>query len=231
MKDITIIDLGHQFGLGVNQLFDPWFCRVMYPEGIKGFEKALASVGDDQALVVFGGGEDINPELYGHNNYGSYTGQGLSFRDKLEKFYFNEVKKAKLPMLGICRGAQFLCAMTGGALVQHADGHLGNHLLSTFDSKDVVMSSAHHQMMIPNPTSKYQLLAWTKNLTGGGVSYDSRRLNRLLEGEQFFDKEPEIVYFEEVNALAVQGHPEFMSPQSDAAQYTRDLIKKFLFKG
>lgn len=53
-------------------------------------------------LVVFTGGEDVSPDMYGepHN---PTTGCNLQ-RDRYEQLEFNEALQRKIPMIGICRG-------------------------------------------------------------------------------------------------------------------------------
>lgn len=53
-------------------------------------------------LVVFTGGEDVHPSLYG-DVLGKNTECNIE-RDKEEKKVFLEAKKLHIPMLGICRG-------------------------------------------------------------------------------------------------------------------------------
>jgi putative glutamine amidotransferase len=70
----------------------------------------------ESSLVVFTGGTDINPRLYGERPH-SHTEQPDDKRDTEEKEIFEKALSMDLPMVGICRGAQFLCAMAGGRLV------------------------------------------------------------------------------------------------------------------
>jgi hypothetical protein len=92
------------------------------------------------------------------------------------------------------------------------------------------MSSVHHQMMIPGKTV-HELLAWTNSLTlsraGRMPQWDT---SKVLIGLDFFKQEPEVVYFPKVNALAIQGHPEFMDEASKAVDYTQQLVRQKLFK-
>lgn len=66
--------------------------------------------------VVITGGHDIDPVLYAaesevHPNYDPA-------RDKLEMAVIKQAHAAKLPLLGICRGAQLLNVSRGGSLFQ-----------------------------------------------------------------------------------------------------------------
>ena len=71
---------------------------------------------DEADLVVFGGGADISPELYGQEPLPqTYFDED---RDTHEIWAYNKCVTSKIPMFGICRGAQFLHAMNGGKLWQ-----------------------------------------------------------------------------------------------------------------
>src|SRR3990167_3250317 len=86
------------------------------------------------ALVIWGG-EDISPKIYGQKpaiRWTSATAK-LSIRDKLEIALANQAVKMRIPIIGICRGAQLMCALSGGSLIQHVSGHgkFSGHLIVT----------------------------------------------------------------------------------------------------
>lgn len=55
---------------------------------------------EDANIVLFTGGEDVDPSLYGHENIRSYTNKD---RDLKEKAIFEQMNQSQLA-LGICRG-------------------------------------------------------------------------------------------------------------------------------
>lgn len=65
-------------------------------------------------LVCFTGGADVSPHMYGEENISSHCDP---IRDEFEKQVF-EAYVGKAPMIGICRGGQFLNVMNGGKLIQ-----------------------------------------------------------------------------------------------------------------
>lgn len=74
---------------------------------------------DDVDIVVFSGGSDVNPIIYGEKPHPKtrYDNE----RDKNSILLYHKYEdKIKI---GVCRGAQFLCAYTGGKLAQHIEGH------------------------------------------------------------------------------------------------------------
>jgi gamma-glutamyl-gamma-aminobutyrate hydrolase PuuD len=172
-------------------------------------------------VVLFGGGADIWPGLY-KQQPSRYNGSPqLSKRDIVEADTVARAKAAGSKLLGICRGAQLLCAMAGGTVVQHVTGHAGHdHPILTKDGEMLDVSSAHHQMM--NPTGvEHELIAYTPNT-----------ISRCFLGENEVDipmeVEPEVVYFPTLSALAIQYHPEFMADGERGVTYAIEQVQKYL---
>ena len=173
-------------------------------------------------VVVIWGGEDISPSIYGQkpNKYMSKRTEELSHRDILE------IEAAKLairnnwPIIGVCRGAQLMCALSGGSLVQHVNGHHGNHFIKTYDDQTIRTNSIHHQMMNLVGT-EYEMIAWSEEK-------QSDKYYGENEQELHIPIEPEIVFFPKTNALAIQGHPEYLTPKNQFVQYClKQIDRKF----
>jgi len=166
-------------------------------------------------LAVFTGGEDVSPKLYGEPQlpatYSSWD------RDAEEYDIFKKIRKAEIPMVGICRGAQFLCVMAGGKLVQHVDNHAGSHhAMLTHDGRKLDVNSLHHQMQYPPASAK--VLGWA----------ETRLSNRYLGVSTPPEKENEVVYYPNINALGIQYHPEMMSGHSEGWKYCVEMTQKLL---
>lgn len=140
---------------------DPIFCQQQFDTVIQDDHTPSHEVFKD-AVVLYGVGTDINPELYGEKRLP--TTQRPDFaRDAWEKYIFDEYKDDVKAFVGICRGAQFLTAMNGGRLLQHVDGHAGRaHTITTYDGRRETANSLHHQLMWPFdlPKENYELIAW-----------------------------------------------------------------------
>lgn len=67
--------------------------------------------------ILFAGGNDINPKLYGEEA-SVYTKDVSNKRDDLETKLLEWTMRDKKPMLAICRGAQLWNALLGGSLYQ-----------------------------------------------------------------------------------------------------------------
>lgn len=114
--------------------------------------------------VVFSGGSDIDPELYGHDAHPETNGV-VRERDDAELALLTAALARDLPVLAICRGSQLLNVACGGDLVQHLPevvGHerhretagvFGEHEVTTEEGtklRDLVgerlpIKSHHHQ--------------------------------------------------------------------------------------
>ncbi|MDN5274930.1 MAG: peptidase [Candidatus Saccharibacteria bacterium] len=83
--------------------------------------------------ILFAGGNDINPKLYGEEAT-EYTTDVSDRRDDIEMTLLKWTLRDKKPMLGICRGAQLWNALQGGSLYQNIPTDLpaaSDHDIST----------------------------------------------------------------------------------------------------
>ena len=74
--------------------------------------------------VVFAGGADLDPALYGEQAHAETTGLRPE-RDAAELPLMRAALDRDLPTLGICRGMQLLTVVSGGSLVQHLPDAVG----------------------------------------------------------------------------------------------------------
>ena len=73
--------------------------------------------------IVFVGGDDVAPELYGAKRHPA-TGPRNERRDAVELSLMRRALDRDLPLLAICRGFQVLNVARGGTLVQHLADHI-----------------------------------------------------------------------------------------------------------
>lgn len=103
------------------------------------------NVGEDESpdFLVFTGGADVSPWLYGeHRKPGTSTSPERDYWDMMAFIRFRH-----LPMVGICRGFQFLAAVTGHKLVQHIEDHTWAHTCY-YNDEVFTVSSTHHQCVV-----------------------------------------------------------------------------------
>lgn len=177
---------------------------------------------------VLWGGTDIPAAFYRQQPSRMNQQQGdPTNRDVWEWNAINYCVSAGIPIIGICRGAQMLCAAAGGSLFQDVEGHgTGWHSVKTVSGEVMQTTTCHHQMMDLRNTD-HTLLAWSLlNLSDKYISEGEVDLiNELPPGF----KEPELVLFPKLNALAIQGHPEWMKVDHAYTQYFLSCVEDYLF--
>lgn len=154
---------------------------------------------ENLTAVVLWGGEDISPELYGEtpNQFNESAGPP-SRRDLFEWSVLTEAVKLNIPIIGVCRGAQLMCAFDGGKLAQDVAGHQSGHPMMTLNGKVLVAPANHHQMMLPKEDN--QLLAWSSTRRAEFYIGENNTIHQLLMGF----KEPEAVYFRNLKGVGFQ---------------------------
>jgi gamma-glutamyl-gamma-aminobutyrate hydrolase PuuD len=161
--------------------------------------------------VVFWGGTDIHPSYYGHkaNTHSQvFFSKSPSHRDEFEWRLMLWCKINRVPMIGVCRGAQLMCAFAGGKLIQHITGHnSGNHMMVTKEGLLMETTSCHHQMMYPFDI-QHDMIAWSSIKKSLVYQEESEENNKFMMSA--LAREPEIVAFPQINGLAIQGHPEWL---------------------
>lgn len=162
---------------------------------------------EDADLVVFPGGADVSPELYGQAKH-PYS-VVCERDDKTDIAVYERAQHKGIACVGICRGGQFLNVMNGGSMYQHVNNHRGNHQAVTSTGWELEVTSTHHQMMIPDEDGVVLLKAGRSN----------RREYMGEEQETIADigvhEDVESVYYPETNSLCFQPHPEYMDWKSD----------------
>jgi GMP synthase-like glutamine amidotransferase len=203
----------------------------MNPERLKKVSEDDVNLLKTVDLMIFTGGEDVDPERYyesrGKNTYVNKK------RDQDEFLYlYPESTKtyfmSSIPKLGICRGAQLLTVYNGGKLIQHVEGHKNNEqVIETTSGTTYTISSDHHQMMNPFELKKnsYELIAWSKYFQSN--QYLNGKNENIKLPKNFL--ESEIIYYNNSNSLCIQPHPEWCIG-SKGSEYCLKLINKYLLK-
>lgn len=198
---------------------DPYFAKnfghehviIKQPEDVKNCD-----------LVVLWGGEDISPSFYNQDSI--IKPHKPSSRDEHERDIY-ELCKGKIPLLGVCRGAQLMCALGGGSLWQHVYNHNGrDHFIKMKDGRLLRTNSIHHQMM--KPIHGMEVLGWAVENSKTDRGLSPKKYG--AENQAVIDDsvEPELVYFPGVG-VGVQGHPEYTQPNSPITYITKELLQKY----
>ena len=167
-----------------------------------------------EAVILTGGG-DVNPALYGKSPANE---EYSKLRDNTEKKLIQMAIKKHLPLLGNCRGAQFINVFFGGSLIQNIELKTGfNHVAtihkvtitddkaSRFYKKKEFNVNSYHNHGI----DKYIL---SSKLKPFAVSEDG-----IIEG----------FYHPKYPIAGILWHPERKGSDGDA---DRKLVKAFLEK-
>ena len=227
---VLLSALDNYGGYPFNEIYDE-----VFPVYGQGDVKAAADLFSVVALVIWGGG-DISPAIYGQKS-GRWNGAGdeLSRRDRLEVECAEQALELGIPIIGICRGAQLMCALSGGTLVQHVTGHAGGwHPIVTDDGRKFDCPSLHHQMMYPWPSGKRGVSEWTS------IAWTEPARSKVYFGEPTEENpekptvltlhgpEQEIIYIPATKSLCIQSHPEFIHEQKHPfVDYCNELAKKY----
>ena len=94
---------------------------LLVPPSEHGVEETLAALDG----LVFSGGSDLDPELYGQEPHEETFGIARK-RDTAELALLEGALARDMPVLAICRGSQVLNVARGGDLVQHLPDVVGD---------------------------------------------------------------------------------------------------------
>lgn len=210
-----------------SRYFDP--C----PSGVESDDEFIFP--DSTKLLVLTGGEDVSSYRYGRIPHP--TAHYSLERDKYEFLMWEAARRQKIPVLGICRGLQFINVMCDGELVQHTSGHAGRpHSINCLHSSIKEFSgryvtSLHHQMIIPPENA--EILAISERRSGFYLSMPKTTDNKAFTSLKFeleldVPQEVEAAFYKEQLALGVQFHPELSRIDQADISITQRLIEEFL---
>jgi len=111
---------------------------LLVPPSSNGLDETLDAVDG----LIFSGGSDLDPELYGQDSHPETSGV-VEERDRAELALLQAALARDMPVLAICRGSQVLNVARGGDLVQHLPEVVGDekhkHTPGTFADHDVTV--------------------------------------------------------------------------------------------
>lgn len=181
--------------------------------------------------VLLWGGADISPSMYGEHPF-LFSGPATpTDRDLFEWEILRRAKEKKIPMIGVCRGAQLMCAFAGGKLVQDVNGHnCGYHdIIIEENGKRTLfnVTSSHHQMMFPYDVN-HELLGWSKKVLSNKYEPNYKLYCGQMDKGLF--PEAEVVYFPQLKGLAMQCHPEWHGVDHPFNNWMLNYIQQTLLK-
>ena len=176
--------------------------------------------------VLFAGGNDVNPLLYG-THPSLKTGKVSPNRDRQEiQLARYLVEDTRMPVFFICRGNQILNVALGGTLHQDlAESRFQNHSILSVPATDVCHNiaitdrSLLHQLLGKDTLEVNSLHHQAVDEVGDGLVVSARAADGVVEALEL----PQRDGF----ALAVQWHPEMLV---DSYADHRKLLAAFVAK-
>ncbi len=154
--------------------------------------------------LLISGGDDINPQLYGHNVQ-PHTQSSDDLRDSHEIALLQAATAQRLPVVGICRGLQLINVDAGGTLNQHCPDHA---------FIDGLPGAEVHTVNFEAGTLLHQIYGAAREVN----SLHHQKVDQLGSGlkasGQTSDGSVEALEHEELPIVGVQWHPEMMSDRS-----------------
>lgn len=166
--------------------------------------------------IILSGGGDIDPRLYGGktNQQGNYSPQRAHTESQMVKF----AKKNDIPVLGICRGAQFLNIFFDGSLIQDLKKKLQN--------TQNHVATDHQIKLVDQETIKYFL---DNGIFVNSYHNSGMRAKELsLKLKTFAISQDDLIegfYHPQLPIAAIMWHPERKSPD---LSFNHKLIEAFI---
>ena len=163
--------------------------------------------------IILSGGDDIDPKLYGEE---ADKEEISKEREQTEKELIEIAIEKKIPLLGVCRGAQFLNVYFGGRLIRDIKKETGQNHVAT----------QHKITLIKSPISdhfnKNELIVNSYHNQGINKATFSPKLEEFAVAE---DGSIEGFYHPAYNIAAIMWHPERDKSDKD---FDERLIHAFL---
>lgn len=175
---------------------------------------------EEADLVIFTGGADVDPLLYGEKSH--HTTRIDPVRDTDDMALYSKCAAQGIPMMGICRGAQFLAVMNGFKLYQDINNHNGPHDVWDVHNRKLLknVSSVHHQAVIYEQDRGMEVIAHSANKA-------NKRWKNPEEQVMGFRPDVEAYFIRDTCCLGIQGHPEYRGYPEFAA-WSLKLIEDFI---
>ena len=172
---------------------------------------------------LFTGGHDASPELYNENPLDGLVSCCMK-RDKMESYILKKTIQINKPVLGICRGIQFINAALGGTLYQNLPTQFETE---TEHHQNPPYDVPVHKVKVIKDSPLYKCL--NSELLDVN-SYHHQAVKDLAPNLKVMavseDGLVEAVYMPELRFLwAVQWHPEFSYKTDDNS---RKIFKAFI---
>lgn len=216
------------------------YLRAMIAAGARENELELLGAADGAWLrasdfdgVLFAGGEDVDPALYGEQK--KYESVDVNYdRDQFEMKLLEHALQRRLPILGICRGAQVINVNFGGTLYQDLAQDAAAELQHRQTDAGKARGDTTHGVTVTEPDS---LLAGAVAGSCRVNSLHHQAIKRLGHGLKVtaHSEDGLVEALEAANdypfLLAVQWHPEEISDHPEQRRIFEEFIAKCRERG
>ncbi len=148
--------------------------------------------------VLFPGGQDIQPFFYEQECHPKTKLTNDLRRDLFEFAILDEVERAQVPFLGICRGMQILNIWRGGTLMQHVENHL--YKVQEYVTEENAQGALASIFQTARPFVGYSFHHQAIEVLGKGLTLVARSSDKTIKAVEVLEGP--------FNA-AIQWHPEF----------------------
>ena len=187
----------------------------------KMYDCDIAKIAD---MVMLTGGGDIDPKYYGQKKHPA-THVSFGMRDAQEHKLIETCLENAIPILGICRGAEWLTIAAGGELFQHVTNHTCSHTVTWGKIPfGIQTSSLHHQMCDLRKIKDAKVLAYASGISN---FYETEGYG-IAPVEPKTLKEPEVFQLPSIKGFAIQGHPEMMPEYCQFNVLARMALASFM---
>lgn len=177
----------------------------------------------DSHGIIFPGGYDVQPELYGQMEAPNTFPDDDYRRSVTEIAAIRKAYEQKMPLLGICRGSQIVNIRNGGDLHQHVEEHSGTEHMLSVDPQAGAAAEKMREIMGNDTVVGRSMHHQANNRIGKG-------LHRVIHHEGA----TEALLSDDGNVILTQFHPEtylhdFGDPDP-ALKANENIFRYFLSK-
>ncbi len=179
-------------------------------------------------LLCLTGGDDVSPSRYGEANHPATYNSNR--RDEDTEELVNIATSSNIPIVGVCRGSQFLCVYGGGRLWQDVDRHAigGTHPIRDMFTGDLInVSSTHHQQHRPSANAIIVAVASPQLSTVKTTDLKAYYVEEWREASNI-SQDVEVFFYEDKKLLGCQFHPEYFNKDEPCQKYFFKLIERYL---
>lgn len=174
---------------------------------VKNPEEARTIVGRLDGLLISGGDFDVDPKYYDEKRLPKCGPSNLP-RTQSEFFLLAAALKAKLPVLGVCGGAQLINVFYGGTLIQDIPSGVAGALKHSQKERH---EKATHKAMIKRGSFLYKITGASTLLVNSTHHQSIKELGAGLSSSAGAeDGVVEAIEGRKGFLLGVQWHPEFL---------------------